>query len=262
MFSRSQTSQQLFNMMTLSESINQDFSICERMIVDHNIINRSYAIEWMKKVLIGESRDFVDMSIQIFDRYITVECAKDMKCLSDTRFLCHTAACSILLSLKMLDAGSRNRFNMSRFHSFDTQVLLEYEVKILNAIHYSIFPLCTPRSFVSMIVNCCPPATDIKSLVKTVDVMMNEIDERSELLVFAPSTIAISVLIMAFSEKDFNCSQWLDSLPDYCLPRNNPLYQAYPDALNVEKCVNFLVTLPPVLRIGNTPSPSGVADIH
>jgi len=249
----------LFNMMKLSQSLNQDFSTCERMLSNDRIINRCYAIEWMKKILGNESPDFVDMSVQIFDRFITLEYAKDVNCLADTKSLSLVAACSVLLSMKMLDSTSYQRINMGRFHAFDTSALINCEVRMLCAINCTIYPLCTPRSFVSMIVKCCPPPIDVDSLLRAVDDIMDEFDELPELLLFAPSTIAISVILLAFSQRAVNCDGWLQTVPDFCLPTNNPLFRSYPNALNIEKCVDFLVALPRMQRILATPSPTGVA---
>ena len=46
--------------------------------------------------------------------------------------------------------------------------------------------------------------------------------ESSDSLRFAPSTIAISALLLAFSKCKMNCSAWLQRLPDEILPSKNP----------------------------------------
>ena len=54
----------------------------------------------------------MDLSIQVFDRYISMVYANDNSCLANTGFLCHTAACSVLLAAKLMDSGARQRINM------------------------------------------------------------------------------------------------------------------------------------------------------
>ena len=80
---------------------------------------------------------------------------------------------------------------------------------------------------------------------------------------FAPSTIAISSLIVAFSCLHANCDDWLASVPNFCLPmEGNTLFAQYPNALNIVACTDLLSELPQVLRaVSIQYSPKGVNEV-
>lgn len=260
--SQGHAAQVLLNMMKLSEKLFSDYGSYEAMVQDNHFINRSHSIEWMKKILCNESQDFVDLSIQVFDRYISLVYATDNSCLGSTGFLCHTAACSVLLAAKLMDSGARQRINMTKFHLFNTESLISHERQILIALG-SVFPLCTPRSFAALIVACCPTPVDSRALLGCVDSIVKEFEEHRHFLKFAPSTVAISSLIVGFACLHANCDDWLASVPNFCLPlEGNTLFADSPDALNIEKCTDILSELPQVLRAVTIQySPSGVNEV-
>ncbi len=120
-------SEKLYNFMKVSEKISHNYSESLKMVHDKKISNRSYAIEWMKKVfkflklylqaiivnlnlfqiLSKEICGAVEVSIQIFDRFITISYTEDPAILADTSFLSYSAACSVIMAVKLLDTKTQ-----------------------------------------------------------------------------------------------------------------------------------------------------------
>jgi len=249
-------------MMILSQKLSNDYVSCSKMLRDDKIINRSYALEWIKKILVKEESRFVDMSIQVFDRFVCCVYANDHTALADTRFLSISAACSVILSLKLLDSQSRMRLNFSHFSSFKSEDMISFEVRILNVIHGSIFPNCTPASFVRLIVEHCPLSTNADAIINTADQLLRGYLEEPEFLLFAPSTIALTALVVSFSLHHVDCTAWLDSIPDFCLPKDtNPLFLSQPNSLNLDQCLLSFEKMP-MLRALALHSPTGVAELN
>lgn len=72
---------------------------------------------------------------------------------------------------------------------------------------------------------------------------LNVIVIESDSLLFAPSTIAISALLLSFIERGVDCTAWLRNVPDVCLPGpTNRLFRcdSFDDKhrfLDVDKCI-------------------------
>ncbi len=67
------------------------------------------------QILAKEMPGAVEVSIQIFDRFLVKMYEEDKSILGDTAFLSYAAACSALLGVKLLDAKSP--LNMVRIFS-------------------------------------------------------------------------------------------------------------------------------------------------
>jgi hypothetical protein len=72
------------------------------------------------------------------------------------------------------------------------------------------------------------------------------VDIRS--LQFAPSTIAIAALLLTFSKLEISCSEWVQALPDLCLPprkgtRHALLGSSLESYLDVDRCLQVFQSL-------------------
>ncbi len=83
-------------------------------------------------------------------------------------------------------------------------------------------------------------------------------------LLYAPSTIAISALLISFSLHHLHCTEWLDSIPDFCLPNdNNPFFLSPAEGgryLDIDSCILSFEKIP-MLRHSCSKSPTGIADL-
>jgi hypothetical protein len=66
-------------------------------------------------------------------------------------------------------------------------------------------------------------------------------------LEFAPSTIAVAAILLAFSMLELNCEAWLSCVPDFCLPHpQNPLFddpRIDQRALDIDLCLQRFQTV-------------------
>ena len=83
-------------------------------------------------------------------------------------------------------------------------------------------------------------------------------------LLFAPSTIAISAVVVSLSLKKMDCSKLVDSLPEFLLP--DRAYPFFLEAdgksmyLDINTCVRAMERLPYIRASYMTQSPSSVSN--
>lgn len=208
--------------------------------------NRMHAVKWIKEVAVMSemSMDARDTSVQIFDRYFGRRLQHDPGAFDDPVSFSTVAAVSVLLSSKFHESRP---LSMSSFNSFTADALSTAENAVLVVLDYNIVPLATPTSFIHHMLLLWPTFDkDAQFLTHVTDVACKMVGDFWEYAVscrYAPSTIALAALMLAFSSLHVDCSRWLlDCVPDACLPgmgedifpQNGPLL------LDIDSCLSEL----------------------
>ncbi len=181
------------------------------------------------------STDARDSSIQIFDKFLSFSWVENENILLDINYICFAAVSSVLISSK-LHEGS-HLLTMGNFPLFPTADLVEFERMLLGKIGYAITPLSTPSSFVRHLLGLCPEyeAKHVE-LIAQVDVYISEFSENLEYILFAPSTVAISALLIAFSAMKMECGLFIRRIPAVMLPSTKNVQAG--DLLEIDKCLS------------------------
>jgi hypothetical protein len=102
--------------------------------------------------------------------------------------------------------------------------LVQFERHLLHLLCFDIVPQIAPamlvRQMISLWVDPLPLGmTSSNEIITLADTLIGQFwKDSSDSLRFAPSTIAISALLLACSKCKMNCSAWLQRLPDGMLP--------------------------------------------
>ena len=195
-----------------------------------------------------------DSAIQIFDRFLSLSSAENNEVLKDITYICFAAVSSILLSSKLHEGKSL--LTMANFPYFRMNDLVEFESMLLNKIGYQITPLSTPSSFVRHLLGLCPEYVDYHiELIEQADKYISEFIEEPDYVVFAPSTIAISSLLISFSILKLNCSLWLSRIPNICfLQKNTIISMNKNDLFDIDLCLSCFQRIHSVLIRLNSPT--------
>ena len=104
------------------------------------------------------------------------------------------------------------------FPNFDAGDLHNFERHILTSAAIGISPMCSPTNFAKLIsdLNRMPISKDTQNhIMEEVDSLISEFWEQEESVLYAPSTIAIAALLLAYSLCHLDFSIMVDSLPDF-----------------------------------------------
>lgn len=83
-----------------------------------------------------------------------------------------------------------------------------------------------------------------------------------EYLLYAPSTVAISALLISFSVHHLPCATWLNCIPDCCLPSaENPLFRGDPSLLDIDSCILSFERMPMLRAHYASKSPTGIDQV-
>ena len=129
-----------------------------------------------------------------------------------------------------------------------------------------ISPLCSPSYYLQYVIGLCDESIDQERLLKIANALIGEFWEESTSLLYAPSTIAISAIIVALSVMNVNCESFLDKIPDYFFPgySNDFFVESEVDQkskfLDCDACVKALEKVPSMRTTSNTRSPASIAD--
>lgn len=128
-----------------------------------------------------------------------------------------------------------------------------------------ISPLCSPSSYLHFAVELCQGIAEEDKLMKIANVLIGEFWEEASSLLFAPSTIAISAVIVALSVMNINCEAFLDKVPDYFFPGYSKEFFLEGDGqkikfLDCDACVKALEKVPSMRTTSNTRSPASITD--
>ena len=145
-------------------------------------------------------------------------------------FIGLAAAAAIILSSKIHEIRP---LSVSNFPHFDRNQLLEFEARLLLMIGFQITPQTTPSACARHMLrlwpevmadggrSCSTPSAG-KSLEDCIlahaDLLIGQFWKDLDSLRYAPSTIALSALLLTFSKYKMDCGEWLRRLPDECFP--------------------------------------------
>ena len=252
----------LRNLMLSSRFMLCDYDMTQKFCEDGlSTLNRSNVIEMMKKhYLVRDNNEIRDTSIQIFNKVLLATYSEDRANLNDHYHLQYIAAASITISQKLY--CSKQIDLRVYFQQLDFKCLMEYERMILELFNFDI-PQCTPTVFVEFINSLGPiDYVNKKTLLFSVNALISEFYEKAESMLYAPSTIAISALLISFSMIHVNCVKWLDSIPDFCLPNNNssifPQVSAQAVFLDIDSCILAFEKIPSLMVHKKAQSPTSV----
>ena len=195
------------------------------------------------------SADGRDTSIQIFDRFLSSLLETNNDVMLDKTYVCFAAVSSILISSKVHEG--QDLLTMANFPHFRMVDLVEFERLLLATISYQVTPLSTPSSFVRHMLALCPEHAALHlRIIEMSEVYISEFIEVPDYVVFAPSTIAISVLLVCFAVCEIDCRVWISRIPNSCLPKNNNQYNRE-DLLDIDLCLLCLRELQAVSQTNN-----------
>ena len=192
------------------------------------------------------SVDGRDTSIQVFDKFISLSMQTIDKVLLDRTYICFAAVCSILISSKVHEGQSL--LTVANFPHFLATEVVAFERMLLSKIRYQITPLSTPSSFVRRLLALLPEHSSLHAnILEQTNLFLSQFVENSDYVAFAPSTVAIAVLLLSFATWQIDCRLWLSRIPNNCLPRaDNPLMIEEEDLLDIDLCLICLHELPSV----------------
>lgn len=218
---RSTLHRRLHNMMEMSKIvITETIGLTRFSHVARVCQHRSNAVRWIRDVvaLSHVTVECRDTSLQIFDRFLGI-------CLAENKVLGHTdvaltAAVSVLLASKMHETRP---LSMTSFPHLKTSDLIAFERLVTLKLNYSIFPLASPAAFIRDLVFVWSDGCSIKclkheELIETANSFVGDFFEAQEAPHFAPSTIALAALLLSFSKLGLDCTNWLEHVPNICLP--------------------------------------------
>lgn len=258
---------QLYTAMMTSDNILLPHKLMMELYKSPHIANRRGAIDWARKVLSADSTDVRDTAVRIFDTYLAMSFAENPEVLKDTTFLAFSAVAAIIISSKLL--SSTNYVSPSWFTAFNTEDILFFERQIVMKTGSRMSTLATPAYFVDYVVSllCSEEVggqVNKEQILQMVNTIIGEFWEDGASLLFAPSTIAISAVIMSLSLLRMDCSKLVDSLPEFLLPNRAFPFFLEEDGksmyLDVNTCMKAMERLTYIRSTYMTRSPTSVAD--
>ena len=139
---------------------------------------------------------------------------------------------------------------MTNFPHFEREQLLEFERRLLLMIGFRITPQATPSACVRSMLGMWggrvgAARTSDEVILAAADALVAAFWKDLASLRFAPSTIALSALLLTFSRFRMDCSDWLQTLPDECFPPPGPGDHAFLARdelafLNVDQCLSAM----------------------
>jgi len=202
---------------------------------------RSISIRWMKMVGMNAdlSHSVQDLAIRCFDRVINAY--DDTIDIPIDQFYALSAVTAIIVSVKT-DSTKSSFVAMSKFPEFHNTALVAFECVFLKLLDYRLCPNITSSAFSRYLLSLWQdrslPYAKIQSYV---DLFISEFWEDPTSVRFAPSTIAISALMLSFAVQFIDCREWLDEfLPDVCIPKAaNVFYSKHADTdlFNIDACL-------------------------
>lgn len=218
---------------------------CDAILSDSEHQHRQNSVKYINDVAhsYNLSSDARDQAVQILDAFLTTTKMTDTTI--DDRFVSYAAVTAITFSFKLHETARTLR--LSSFRDFDLTELKEMESRVLHQLAFNLAPQITPSGFVHELLyiweplevtNCNNKArgTVKANLAKIADGLIAEFWLEQSSMLYAPSTIAISAIILAFSMLHFDCSEWLASVPNFCLPV--PAHSLSASDLNVSRLLD------------------------
>jgi len=136
--------------------------------------------------------------------------------------------------------------------AFSTEDILFNEKEILSSICPKISPLATPSYFLYYAITLCSDLIrDEEQLITMATIVIGEFWETPASLLYAPSTIAISAIIVCLSMLEINCDSFLQKVPEFFFPNGEyNIFTAEKDGklayLHFHECMLVMENLPSV----------------
>lgn len=238
--SKSELCNRLGNMMEMTSEIMRDFSGIARFShISRVSQHRINAIRWIKDVvaLSHVSVETRDSGIQILDRFLGVCLSENKNILGHSADVALAAAASVLIASKIHESTP---LSVSSFSHLKKQDLVAFERIVLNKLRYALYPLCTPAAFIQSFIELWPHFEGRQILTETAYDLVGGFFEAPESPHFSPSTVALSALLISFSKIGKDCTEWLDEVPNICLPNpNHPIFNTPTmlSYLDVDNCL-------------------------
>mmetsp|Transcript_27814 Transcript_27814/g.28061 ORF Transcript_27814/g.28061 Transcript_27814/m.28061 type:complete len:447 (+) Transcript_27814:91-1431(+) len=238
---RSTIHDRLYQMMEMSRGVILDINgLAKFSHVAKVSQHRANAIRWIKDVvsLSHVSVETRDSSIQIFDRFLGACLSENKNILGHSTDVALAAAVSVLISSKMHETRP---LSMSSFPHLKTTDLILFEKLVISKLGYLTFPLASPVTFIRYLLSLWTDGSDYPYLVTTACDLVGEFFEAPEAPHFAPSAVALSALLLSFSKLGMDCSEWLEHVPNICLPSpSHPIFQSsfMVSFLDVDNCLS------------------------
>ena len=146
--------------------------------------------------------------------------------LQDPVVVSHAAAIALTFGFKLHE--TKRTLHLSSFQQFDVAMLKRFEAEMLLDLASFLAPQVTPSTFVDELLGVwrpgAPDTADADGIALKTDLaaiataMIGEFFTQPRAVLYAPSTVAIAALILAFSILQRDCADWLAAVPDACLP--------------------------------------------
>ena len=223
----------LLHLMKLMDLPNATYHLDALLLGTNEQRCRLNCVKWINDLTHAHSllSDTRDQAVQILDAFLIKTNKARVGPKIDRRFVAYAAVTAITFSFKLHETASSLR--LSSFKGFDVADLKEMESHVLNQLAFNLIPQITPCGFVRELLSIWEPVqaaagehgarglsvldVDKLKVAKVSDDLIAEFWLETSSMQYAPSTIAISALILAFSILHLDCSDWLASVPNYCL---------------------------------------------
>eukprot|EP01039_Chlorochromonas_danica_P003230 gene3230-3538_t len=235
---------QIYHMMVLSDKLALPHSMMIALINDENITERGKLIRWLyRQNPLRNCCVHRDTTLRIFDTYIATVYQEQSDILQNPTRLAFTAAASLILSSKLLCANSP--LTAACLQNFITEELENFEREVVIKTTGLFSPQCTPSAFLPFILDQCKSIENRDALQELAISVIGEFLEDSLSLLFAPSTIAISAVIVSLSLLHKPVDTLLANLPQFMLTSaNQPFFQdEKAPYLDLQLCNKFISRL-------------------
>lgn len=180
---------------------------------------RTKAIEWVNSIFeqSHSGLDARDTCIQTFDKFLCFCASEESQLVLNAKFVSIAAAVSAIVATKLHD--SSRSLTPASFPYFKTVDLVNFERYLLDRIQYCVELDVTPILFVRYML-CVWKSGEAYhgDLFDEASALISAFWVSIESTFYAPFTIAISALLLAFSKLQLDSAEWLQYLPESCFP--------------------------------------------
>lgn len=233
----------LYHMMILSKTVAIETMGLLKVVRGNTNTTRTVdfrfsSIRWMKEVVSLSHVSILtrDTSIIIFDRFLGL-CFEAGESVNE-KSIGLAAAAAILIASKIHESQPLSIANFPYLNKYD---FISYERYILQKLNYNVLPCISPSVFIKYFLLIWNDISDHQTICDVANDLVTDFIEVPESIQFAPSTIALTALLISFSRLNIDCRPWLEHIPNVCLPSaSHPIFNT-PELfcfLNVDACLN------------------------
>eukprot|EP01040_Poterioochromonas_malhamensis_P000536 gene536-571_t len=260
--------ERIYHAMEVCDRIRHSSALVRAFLKHKTLYNeRRELIQWMRNVIPSGLWEARDSAVQILDAYLLEAFETNPKSLEDTTVIKYAAVASATIGSKL--HSSSNYARPDYFSAFNLDDILFFERQIVMKTGSRMSTLATPAYFVDYVVSllCSEEVggqVNKEQILQMVNTIIGEFWEDGASLLFAPSTIAISAVIMSLSLLRMDCSKLVDSLPEFLLPNRAFPFFLEEDGksmyLDVNTCMKAMERLTYIRSTYMTRSPTSVAN--